>query len=54
MRRDYILNENANILFDGIEILSVENVVQAMEYANEALRELNDSTKRLTSMFSKL
>lgn len=46
MRRGYILNENANIQYDGIEVLSVGDVAQAMEYANEALRELNDSTKR--------
>lgn len=46
MSRDYIQNKNTSISFDGKTILSTQDVVDAMNYANTALKELNDTTQK--------
>lgn len=46
MSRGYIQNKNASISFDGKTILSTQDVVDAMNYANTALKELNDTTQK--------
>ena len=43
---DYILNKNMNILYEGIQVLSPQDVVDAMNYANTALKELSDTTMK--------
>lgn len=46
MSRGYIQNKNTSISFDGKTILSTQDVVDAMNYANTALKELNDTTQK--------
>lgn len=43
---DYILNKNMNILYEGTQVLSPQDVVDAMNYANKALKELSDTTMK--------
>lgn len=46
MNRDYILNANQNVSYNGMSVLSAQEVAEAMNHANMALRELNDTTMR--------
>lgn len=46
MKRDYIQNKNANIAYGGSTILTTQDVVDAMNNANDALKELSDTTKK--------
>lgn len=46
MNREYIQNKNQYVSYNGTTILSAQDVVDAMNYANTALKELNDSTMR--------
>lgn len=46
MNRTYILNPNANIAYEGNTVLTAQEVAEAMNYANEALKELSDTTMR--------
>lgn len=43
---DYIQHKNFNVSIKGTPILSTQNVVDAMNYANMALKELSDTTMR--------
>lgn len=44
MNRDYIQNKNIAVSFEGNVILSAQDVVNAMNTANDALKELSDTT----------
>lgn len=46
MNRDYLINRNLTISYKGNIVLTTEDVVQAMNYANTALKELSDTTMR--------
>ena len=46
MNREYIQNLNQNVSYKGAEVLSSQDVVDAMNYANTALKELSDTTMR--------
>lgn len=46
MNREYILNPNVKISCNGIQVLTTQEVVQALNYANSALRELSETTMR--------
>lgn len=46
MNREYIQNRNQNVSYKGTEVLSSQDVVDAMNYANTALKELSDTTMR--------
>lgn len=42
---NYIINPGASIWFDGISVLSTDQVVNAICFANDALRRLNETTQ---------
>ena len=44
MNRDYILNIHQDVSYHGTTILSAKDVEKAMNLANTALKDLNDST----------
>lgn len=44
MNRDYIQNKNLTISYNGIDILTPQDVIDAMNIANTALKELSDTT----------
>ncbi len=46
MDRDYILNSHQNVSYKGIDVLSAQEVADAMNCANKALEELNVTTMR--------
>ena len=46
MNRDYIQNSNQKISYKGVMVLTPQEVVEAMNYANTALKELSDTTMR--------
>lgn len=46
MNRDYIVNRNTNVSYEGTTVLTPQEVVKAMNYANAALEKLNDTTMR--------
>ena len=46
MNRDYIQNKNLSILYEGTPVLATQDVVDAMNYANDALQELRNMTMR--------
>lgn len=46
MNREYIQNRNQKVSYKGTVILSSQDVVDAMNYANTALKELSDTTMR--------
>lgn len=46
MNRDYIINRNMNVSYKGTTVLTPQEVVEAMNYANTALKELSDTTMR--------
>lgn len=46
MNKRYITNGNAGILYNKHHVLSPQDVVKAMNYANEALKELSDATMK--------
>jgi len=46
MDRIYIQNKNLNVSYEGTNVLSSQDVVAAMNYANTALKELSDTTMR--------
>ena len=46
MNRDYIQNQKQNVTYQGVTVLSSQNIVDAMNYANNALKELSDTTMR--------
>ena len=46
MKRDYIVNKNQNVSYKGATVLTPQQVVEAMNYANTALKELSDTTMR--------
>lgn len=46
MNRDYIINRNVNVSYKGTTVLTPQEVVEAMNYANTALKELSDTTMR--------
>lgn len=46
MNRDYIQNKNFVVSYDGTAVLSTQDVVDAMNNANTALKELSDTTMR--------
>lgn len=46
MNRDYIINRNTSVSYKGTTVLTPQEVVEAMNYANTALKELSDTTMR--------
>lgn len=46
MDRNYILNPDISISHDGIKVLTPQNIVDAMNFGNNALKELSDTTLR--------
>ncbi len=46
MNRNYIQNKNFVVSYDGTAVLSTQDVVDAMNNANTALKELSDTTMR--------
>lgn len=46
MNRDYIQNRNLTVACGGTAVLSSQDVVDAMNYANNALKELSETTMR--------
>lgn len=46
MNREYILNPNVEISHKGVAVLTAQEVAEAMNYANNALRELSETTMR--------
>lgn len=46
MNRDYIINRNLNVSYKGATVLTPQEVVEAMNYANTALKELSETTMR--------
>lgn len=46
MNREYLINPKMNVSYDGSVILTCEEVVDAMNFANEALRQLSETTMR--------
>ncbi len=46
MERNYVVNARMNVSYGKAVVLSPQDVVKAMNYANTALKELSDSTKR--------
>lgn len=46
MNRDYIQNKNLSVSYKGTTVLSTQDVVDAMNHANTALKELSDTTIR--------
>ena len=46
MDKEYILNPDASVAYEGIEVLTPAEVAVALNFANNALRELSDTTMR--------
>lgn len=46
MNRDYIQNPKMSISHKGTQVLTTQDVVDAMNYANTALKELSDTTMK--------
>ena len=46
MKRDYVINTNQNISYKGSIVLTSQQVVEAMNYANTALKELSETTMK--------
>lgn len=46
MERDYIQNNKQEVTYQGTTVLTTQDVVDAMNYANTALKELSDTTMR--------
>lgn len=46
MKRDYIQNPNMRVVHKGTVVLSTQEVVDAMNYANNALKELSETTMK--------
>lgn len=46
MNRDYIQNQKQNVTYQDVTVLSSQNIVDAMNYENNALKELSDTTMR--------
>lgn len=46
MRRQYIINPDADIKHNGRHVLSASDIVEAMNFANEAIKELADTTMK--------
>lgn len=46
MKRDYIQNRNLSISYKGTTVLTSQEVVEALNYANAVLKELRDTTMR--------
>lgn len=46
MKKDYIINKEAKICFKDEHVLTPAEVVDAMNYANNALRELSETTMK--------
>lgn len=46
MEREYIHNIDLNVSYEGVELLTAQDVVTAMNNANTALKELSDTTMR--------
>lgn len=46
MDRDYIQNRKQKVSYEGTEILTAQDVVRAMNKANEALKNLSETTMR--------
>jgi len=46
MEQNYIQNKNMNVSYKGTIVLSAQDVVDSMNYANNALKELSDTTMR--------
>ncbi|MDE6231343.1 MAG: hypothetical protein K2M37_06960 [Muribaculaceae bacterium] len=41
----YVINNAAKINYQGADVLSIQEVVEAMNFANQALRKLNETTQ---------
>lgn len=46
MEINYILNQNVSIRHEGTEVLTPQNIADAMNFGNNALKELSDTTLR--------
>ena len=46
MNRQYILNPDVEISHEGVAVLTAHEVAEAMNYANNALMELSETTMR--------
>lgn len=46
MKNEYIINKKAKICFKGEQVLTPTEVIEAMDYANHALRELSETTMK--------
>lgn len=46
MNRKYILNPNVSIAYESVQVLTQQDIVDAINYANTALKELSDTTMR--------
>lgn len=46
MNRGYIQNKSQEVSYEGTKVLSAQDIVDAMNYANSALKELSDTTMR--------
>ena len=46
MNRNYILNPNIDITYNGRSVLTAQEIANAMNFANNALKELSETTMR--------
>ena len=46
MKYDYVINPNHNVMIDNEHIISNENLLEAINFCNEALQTLDEQTKR--------
>lgn len=46
MNRDYVINTNLDISYEGSTVLTSQEVANAMNYANAALKELSETTMK--------
>lgn len=51
MNRVYVTNPKVNILYKNRFVLSSADIVEAMNYANRALKELSDTTMKFDIFF---
>ena len=46
MKRDYIQNPRTSVAYEGVPVLTAQEVIEAMNVANNAIRELSDTTMK--------
>lgn len=46
MKRDYIQNPRTSVAYEGVPVLTAQDVIEAMNVANNAIKDLSDTTMK--------